>query len=67
MAEQRIEVTIDGDGRIEARTTGIKGELCLDELHELLGKLADLKSVNKTDEYHQKTDIRSQAKIKRRL
>jgi hypothetical protein len=67
MAEQRIVVTIDGDGRIEATTAGIKGEMCLDELHELLGELADLKSVTKTDEYRQKAEIKTQVKIERRL
>lgn len=67
MAEQRIVVTIDGDGRIEATTDGIKGEMCLTELQELLGELADLKSVRKTDEYHQKAEVKTQVKIERRL
>ena len=30
MAERRIEISIDQDGKINAQTEGIKGEMCLD-------------------------------------
>ena len=54
MAERRIEITIDQDGKINAQTEGIKGEMCLDALQELLGELDDMESVSKTDEFYQK-------------
>jgi hypothetical protein len=65
MAEQRIVVTIDENGKINASTEGIKGEMCLDELQDLLGELVDLESITKTDEFHQKVDAKSQVKIQR--
>ena len=63
MAEQRIFVTIDENGKINASTKGIKGEMCLSELQELLGELVDLESMTKTDEFYQKTEVRPQVKI----
>jgi hypothetical protein len=53
MPEQRIVVTIDDSGKISAETAGIKGEVCVDELQKLLGEIADLESLSKTDEYYQ--------------
>jgi hypothetical protein len=52
MAEQRIDITIDRDGKIKAETEGIKGAVCLDALQELLGEIDDLESFDKTDEYY---------------
>jgi len=57
MAEQRIEITIDGNGKINAATEGIKGEMCLAELKELLGAERNLQSVAKTDEFYQKNEL----------
>jgi len=56
MPEQRIVVTIDDSGKINAETEGIKGEVCVDELQKLLGEIADLESFSKTDEYYQEID-----------
>jgi len=63
MAEQRIVITIDENGKINASTEGIKGEMCLDELQELLGNLEDLQSVSKTDEFYQTNELKTQTKI----
>lgn len=63
MAEQRIVITIDENGKINASTEGIKGEACLDELQQLLGDLADLSSMRKTDEFYQASELRTQKKI----
>ena len=63
MAEQRIVITIDENGKINASTEGIKGEMCLDELQELLGNLEELQSISKTDEFYQPNEIKSQIKI----
>jgi hypothetical protein len=57
MAEHRIEITIDEDGKINAATEGIKGEMCLDKLQELLGDFDDMASVSKTDEFYQKETV----------
>jgi hypothetical protein len=53
MAEQRITITIDENGKINASTDGIKGEMCLTELQELLDENEMMQSVKKTDEYYQ--------------
>jgi len=63
MAEQRIVITIDENGKINASTEGIKGEMCLDELQELLGRIEELQSINKTDEFYQANELKSQNKI----
>jgi hypothetical protein len=63
MAEQRIVITIDENGKINASTEGIKGEMCLDELQELLGNLEELQSISKTDEFYQTNELKSQNRI----
>ncbi|MEZ4776105.1 MAG: DUF2997 domain-containing protein [Bacteroidia bacterium] len=63
MAEQRIVITIDENGKINASTEGIKGEMCLNELQELLGNLEELQSISKTDEFYQTNELKSQNKI----
>ncbi len=63
MAEQTITITIDQNGKINVETIGLKGEMCFDELQELLGNEADLLSVKKTDEYFQKQTIKTTKKI----
>jgi hypothetical protein len=57
MAEHRIEITIDQDGKINAATEGIKGEMCLDKLQELLGELDDMDLISKTNGYYQKENV----------
>lgn len=57
MAEQQITITIDENGKINASTSGIKGEMCLTELQSLLDDLENLQSVKKTDEYYQKNEL----------
>lgn len=66
MAEQRITITIDENGKINASTDGIKGEMCLTELQELLDDLENLQSVKKTDEYYQSEVVKSKNVIKNR-
>lgn len=66
MAEQRITITIDENGKINASTDGIKGEMCLTELQELLDDFENLQSVKKTDEYYQSEVVKSKNVIKNR-
>lgn len=53
MPEQKITLTIDDDGAITAKTSGFKGESCLEALDELLNLEGVVSSVKKTDEFHQ--------------
>lgn len=64
MAEQRITITIDENGKIDASTSGIKGEMCLSELQELLDDFDNLQSVKKTDEYFQQVKIKNKTILK---
>lgn len=54
MREQRITVTIDADGKMSAKTNGIKGEACIEELEALLAELAELDEIEHTREYQEK-------------
>lgn len=58
MAEQRITLTIDENGKINASTDGLKGEMCLTELQEILDDFENLQSVKKTDEYYQSAEVK---------
>lgn len=64
MAEQRITITIDENGKIDASTSGIKGEMCLSELQELLDDLDNLQSVKKMDEYYQQVEMKNKNILK---
>ena len=66
MAEQRIIVTIDENGKINASTDGLKGEVCLSELQELLD-MENLQSVKKTDEYYQANELKNKNIQKNKL
>lgn len=68
MAEHRITIQIDENGKVSASTSGIKGELCLKELENLLGDLDELSSIKKTDEYYQQeTNTNNQAQQNKNL
>lgn len=64
--EQRIELEIDEDGKIMAKTEGLKGETCIDELQKLFDGIAIINEVKKTDEYSQtvKVNTKQTQKIK---
>lgn len=64
MAEQRITLTIDENGKINASTDGLKGEMCLTELQEILDQNEILQSVKKTDEFYQTQEIIVNKEIK---
>lgn len=54
MKEERIVVTIDANGTMTAKTTGIKGERCIEELEALLSELAELDEIQHTREFKEK-------------
>jgi hypothetical protein len=41
MPEQRIVVEIDENGKINAKTDGIKGEICIAEIQQLFGEISE--------------------------
>jgi len=57
MPEQQITLTIDEEGAISAKTSGFKGESCLEALEEILGNKAEVIQVKKTDEYYQQQSL----------
>ena len=60
MKEKRITVTIDAEGKMSAKTDGLKGETCIEELEALLSELAELDDVTHTREYREKDPRSSQ-------
>ena len=52
--EERIVITIDADGAMTAKTSGIKGERCIEELEALLSELAELDEIQHTREFKEK-------------
>lgn len=68
MPEQKIVITIDEQGGIHAKTSGFKGESCLDALEQLLDAEAQVVSSKKTDEYHQteKQAVQTKNTLKRK-
>ena len=59
MAEEKITITIDEDGVINAKTDGFYGETCMNALDEILGKDMQYASSKKTDDYYKKTTIKN--------
>ena len=53
MPEQKIVITIGEQGEISAKTSGFKGESCLEALNDLLDLQGTVSSLKKTDEFHQ--------------
>lgn len=64
MAETKITITIDENGRIMAETEGLKGEACLTQLEALLGSGLEIASIKTTDEFEQESRIENQQQLK---
>lgn len=67
MPEQRIVITIDEEGCITAKTSGFKGNSCLESLDELLNLEGKVTNLKKTDEFHQQQtmELNTGQKLKR--
>ncbi len=69
MKEEKIIIDIDENGKILAKTEGMTGEMCMDELNNLMKDIADLgnASVKKTDDFYQgrKSVTKEQVKAKK--
>jgi hypothetical protein len=59
MKEQRIEVEIDGEGRITAEAAGFSGDACLRDLEKVLDGLAQWESVRRTSDADERTIVRN--------
>ncbi len=57
MAEQKITIEIDENGKIDAKTDGIKGVSCMDELDKILENETTIYS-KKTDDIYKKDNKR---------
>ena len=60
MKEERIVVVIDADGSMSAKTSGIKGARCIEELEQLLDQLAEVDDVEHTREFHEQDPVAGQ-------
>jgi len=54
MQEYNVVIEIDKDGNIKAETKGIKGDICVSELDEILKGLDGEESFNNKPEFYQK-------------
>jgi len=68
MKEFKVEIEIDENGNIKAETKGIEGEVCIDELENILADLeGEQKYKNKPEFYLKKskniTKIQNKSKI----
>ncbi len=54
MQEYNITIEIDEDGNIKAETKGMKGEVCIDELEEILKGLEGEQTFKNKPEFYQK-------------
>ena len=50
MREERIEVVVGEDGSMTAKTEGLKGETCLEELQTLMEAIAEVNGHEQTHE-----------------
>ena len=66
MQEFNIEIEIDEDGNIKAETKGMKGDICVSELEDILAELEGEQSYKNKPEFYQKT-IKTKLKIKSHL
>jgi hypothetical protein len=64
MPEQRIVITIDDEGGMTAKTSGFKGESCLEALDEILDLDVGVSSIKKTDEYRQQQSVQQRREQK---
>jgi len=54
MQEFNVEIEIDKDGNIKAETKGMKGDVCIDELEEILAGLEGEQKFKNKPEFYQK-------------
>jgi hypothetical protein len=63
MAEEKIILLIDDEGSVSAKTSGFKGDTCLDALDKLL-ESQPITAIKTTDEYAQEVNNVTLTKVK---
>jgi hypothetical protein len=67
MQEFKIEILIDEDGNVRAETKGMEGEVCVEELEEVLkGLEGELTYKNKPEFYKSKQKMTQKLVLKNR-
>ena len=56
MQEYNVIIEIDEDGNIQAETKGMKGDICISELDEILKGLEGEQSFKNNQEFYQKNE-----------
>ena len=64
MPQQKITITIDEDGKIIAKTSGFKGEVCVEALQDIMGADELFMSFEKTDEFNAKTAVQAKRTVR---
>lgn len=64
MKEYKIEIEIDEEGNIRAETKGMEGEICVEELDEILQGLDGERKEKKKPEFYKKVTQTSTIKTK---
>ena len=64
MQEYNVIIEIDEDGNIKAETKGMKGDICISELDEILKGLEGEQSFKNKPEFYQKNE-KEKNKIKK--
>jgi hypothetical protein len=63
--EEEIIIEIDPEtGKMNIKTEGIKGELCVEEINKLIDEIAMSTDWNFTDEYYQEPHVRQSSSKK---
>jgi len=65
MKEYNVVIEIDEDGNIKAETKGMKGDICVDELDEILKGLEGEQKFKNKPEFYQSRSIK--AKIQKNI
>ncbi|MCL1810861.1 MAG: DUF2997 domain-containing protein [Methanomassiliicoccaceae archaeon] len=66
MTEQRITIQINEDGQISAKTSGFRGDICMDALQEILGSDELFAEVKPTDDFYVQIRTSTVNKIQQR-
>ena len=67
MQEYNVIIEIDEDGNIRAETKGMKGDICVSELDEILKGLDGDKSFKNKSEFYQKNILKSKNIIRTKI
>lgn len=65
MKEYTIEIEIDEDGNVKAETKGMEGEICVDELEEILKDLSGEREHKNKPEFYKKAKASRVVKTRR--